>query len=152
MTKNPRNNGTRNNCRFDNGNRIWNNFNKIDYFARRSSFHGKFIFKSNHNGIFDETSLLQVCDDYGLNGDDIIGIEKLDNIYSCSKAMFVIQIDNILSRVEFLRNIKSNKNASVALFSHKYNKTNGDSSSGGDQQNCQVNNWFKQRQRLAQKR
>ena len=151
ITQYSTNNSTRNKCRSDNGNRIWNNFNKIDYYARRSTFHGKFIFKSNHNSIFDERSLLQVCNSYGLNSDDIISIEKLENKYDNNTPMFLIQIDNILSRVEFLRNIKTNKKLSIALFSHKYKKINGSRSYGSDKQTCQVNNWFKQRWRVAQK-
>ena len=74
------------------------------------------------------------------------------NNYANCKAMFLIQIDDILSRIEFLRTFKTNQHLTIALFSHKYNNDKTGVQCGSNQQTYRVNNWFKRRWKAEQKR
>ena len=110
-------------------NGIWNNFNKMEYFASNNNFHGKFLLTSNDYNIFDEISLLNFCNDFGLISD---------------------VLTSIFWRMEFLKIVKLNNFLSVTLFSHYYNKNN--SGSKGSRSNTHpVNKWFKRRWKKAQR-
>ena len=124
----------------------WNNFNKMEYYARKNNFHGKFLLLSNDDNIFNKTSLSNFCQKFGLNG-DFLSIETLEN-NDYKRPTFLIQITNVFWRMKFLKIIKLNNYLSVTLFSHCHHKNsryhNHHSNTNG------VNKWFIRRWRITQ--
>ena len=140
-------NGNKNsNNNINNGS--WNNFDKMEYFASKNNFHGKFLLRSNDYNIFDETSLSNYCNQLGFNS-DILDIQTAKNNYS-SKPTFVIQITHVFWRMEFLNIIKSNNYLSITLFSHNHNNNNNGSNNYRSNVNG-INKWFKKRWRMIQR-
>lgn len=85
----------------------------MEYFANKNNCHGKFLLHSNDGNIMNKVLFLKFFTKIGLCS-DTIGIQEYNGT-------FIIHINNLQLRQEFLRIIKLNKDTvSVALFSHYY--------------------------------
>ena len=135
------------NSNHGNNSGVWNNFSKMKYYASKNTFHGKFVLTSNDYKIFDELSLSNFFNEFGL-GSDAVQIHLLENI-SQKRSKFVIKIKSIYWRLKFLQIIKLNNFLAVTLFSHYHDKINV---SNNHRPNfIGVNEWFKRRWKVVQR-